>query len=96
LSPPLLVPPNTITPEELQQSIYALFEAKSVPVAEIPKLCKIERHLGVDEEKLQQLIDDGRVSLLDGTIKQGAPIWAIRVGLVRKEAKEIKPKKKKG
>jgi hypothetical protein len=45
---------------------------------------------------LQQLIDDGRVSLLDGTIKQGAPIWAIRVGLVRKEAKEIKPKKKKG
>jgi len=91
----ITIPPNTIDEGDVSRCLNTLFKEKGIPHEDIPKLFKIKRQPRVDEEKLDQLIEERRVIILPGTIKEATPTWSLKVDVVRKKAKELKKLKNK-
>ena len=75
-----------ITEEKLRQGITKLLEELGIKSDEIPKMFGTEVELRIDTDKLDELIEAGRVKLLPET-KDVSTTWSVNVDQLRKSQK---------
>lgn len=90
----ITIPPKLTTEEELRQGLMELLQKLEVPAEDVSKILETDIQLRIDVEKLEELIEAGRVKLLAGT-KEVDEDWAIEAEPLKTPQKKAEKKKEK-